>query len=454
MKRDSLAGADMMRCANRTIWNIYREVDWKAIVAVLAVELGVFGFAAYKGAGSLFLTGTLLMMSFSVVTCVITYYYGTDIYILCIMLILTDLGFAIQVIQTGEPVELGKCLLDLLASQVVFFVFLRFGRCFSKDIWIVIMMAGQYLISAVTFVLGSGEDASISLRGITPFEIVKVIYIFVASGLLCSDRDGFLHLKVIRLRNKEFSLTRRGILTLHTLGLSLFLLKCSELGTLLIIAVLYLLMCAVFEREGKKSLKGIAAFLGAFCLFWAVCALFLYPEIGTLEKFLPSTAVKLIRRFGVARYPERYYLEDGYQGTMGLMAIVLGGALGIETERYRLSNSTMPLPEAANDFAFANVLQTCGLMMGILIIVFHIALLKRGFDIAGKCRSTYLQGISVGITILLTAEALVHIGYNIAILPITGIPMYFCSQGFTAILTGIACIGVLLAVSTGRIDEP
>ena len=54
-------------------------------------------------------------------------------------------------------------------------------------------------------------------------------------------------------------------------------------------------------------------------------------------------------------------------------------------------------------------------------------------------------------TVLIFTEALIHIGYNLAILPITGIPLYFCSSGFTALATGMGLTGVLLAISTGKI---
>jgi len=54
---------------------------------------------------------------------------------------------------------------------------------------------------------------------------------------------------------------------------------------------------------------------------------------------------------------------------------------------------------------------------------------------------------------VITTEAVVHIGYNIAAFPITGIPLYFVSQGFTAILTGMIFVAILLVISIGQKEK-
>ena len=134
--------------------------------------------------------------------------------------------------------------------------------------------------------------------------------------------------------------------------------------------------------------------------------------------------------------------DAGYQGTLGLEALSLGGLFGISSERYRLK-----LPEASNDYAFANVVQTCGMLMGLLMLLSFIALLRRGIKIADQCEDSYFQGLAAEITFMISVETVVHIGYNIGFLPITGIPLFFVSQGFTAVITGMALISILLVVS-------
>lgn len=57
------------------------------------------------------------------------------------------------------------------------------------------MMFLQYGISIAVLFLGQlvgdrgDQGATISIAGTTPFEFVKIMYIFVAAGLLCKDSD-------------------------------------------------------------------------------------------------------------------------------------------------------------------------------------------------------------------------------------------------------------------------
>lgn len=56
--------------------------------------------------------------------------------------------------------------------------------------------------------------------------------------------------------------------------------------------------------------------------------------------------------------------------------------------------------------------------------------------------------MAVGIACLIAVESIIHIGYNMALLPITGIPLYFLSQGFSAIVTSMSLVAILLVIST------
>ncbi|GFI51711.1 putative lipid II flippase FtsW [Lachnospiraceae bacterium] len=91
--------------------------------------------------------------------------------------------------------------------------------------------------------------------------------------------------------------------------------------------------------------------------------------------------------------------------------------------------------------------------MGVAIIVSFFALLARGIAIASACKETYFQGLTMSIVLLLVIENMIHIGYNIAMFPITGIPLYFVSQGFTAVVTAMVLAAVLLVISTGVLER-
>jgi cell division protein FtsW len=55
--------------------------------------------------------------------------------------------------------------------------------------------------------------------------------------------------------------------------------------------------------------------------------------------------------------------------------------------------------------------------------------------------------VSLGIVILIVSQAFVNIGGMIGVLPLTGIPLPFVSQGGTALLITLIEVGIVMNVS-------
>ena len=445
----NMVSVDIDKYTDHTVKGTLRaladRMNLKLLLAMVGTEMAMYLLAAYKGVGTWYLPVAAAMLVFTLLSYVVTYGMKADRVLLIIMLVLMNFGFLVQQIEMGENQQIRQLLFKLLAaflaSAVTRIVYARVSEWLSWDSVILILMIAQVLICAGMFffgkVVGNGAgQGTISLAGMTPFELVKAAYLFSAAGLLCRETG-----RKIRCFSKKLVIDREHLLVIQTAILSLGMIICSELGTLLVIYLsgLLLLLCFGKHRKMIRILSGLT--VGAGGVFWAACTIIL-PHIAALETRFPGVLIKLIQRFGAALYPEHYMYTFGYQGTRALEAITMGGWLGVATERYRVA-----LPEASNDFIFANLVQTCGLLVAMILLVFLIAFLKRGMDIADRCSSQYKKGIVTAITILITIEAIIHIGYNLALLPITGIPMYFVSQGFTAIVTGMIFVSILLVIS-------
>lgn len=421
------------------------RMNIRLLLAMVGTELAMYLLAAYKGVGMWYLPVAAAMVVFTFLSYTVAYGMKADRVILIVMLVLMNFGFLVQQIEIGGNQQIRQVLVKLLAAflaaAATSLIYSRISELLSDDHVILLLMICQILICAgmIFFgrAVGSGAGSgTISLAGITPFELVKAAYLFSTAGLLCSRRD-----EKIRLFPSKKKVGREYLLVIHTAILSLCMVACSELGSLLVMYITGLLMLICFGKHRKmiRILAGLT--VGAGGVFWFVCALLL-PRADALTGRLPGVLMKLIQRFGAALHPERYMYTFGYQGTRALAAITMGEWLGTPTERYRVA-----LPEASNDFIFANLVQTCGLLVAMILLVFLIAFLKRGMDLADRCGSLYKKGIVTAITVLITTETIIHIGYNLALLPITGIPMYFVSQGFTAIVTGMVLVSVMLVIS-------
>lgn len=424
---------------------LFAYIDLKSIVVVLAVELGMMLVALYKGCGVSYIPVSLVMMLFTVVGCIGSTFAKADKKLFIIVIVLLNLGFLVQNIQdrgNGAVISALIKLVVVLGSAVIAFaLYSRLSKWISEDKVVIGMMFLQYGISIAVLFLGQlvgdrgDQGATISIAGTTPFEFVKIMYIFVAAGLLCKDSDT---IKIIK-----WEINRGIILFVHTAILSIVFVLCSELGTLMIVYITGLIMLHLFGSHNRwtAALKIVSA--AGFVIVWLVSAKILFPIMLQNEGALPGIVSKIVRRFGAVFHPELYMNDYGYQGTKGLMSIAIGGWFGIGTERHRID-----LPEANNDFIFANIIETCGISIGIILIIFILTFVKRSTYIAEKCENNYSKGVAVGIACLIAVESIIHIGYNMALLPITGIPLYFLSQGFSAIVTSMSLVAILLVIST------
>lgn len=415
------------------------RIDAKSMAAIAAIELCMLLFAASKGMAASFLPIALLLMGFSVVVCAAATYTGSDMTLPITVLILLDIGFLVQQIQDRESVNTEIYLIKMAVTFTIAFVGIYIYsrvRCrLSCKLILAGMIMLQYILSALMIIFGqvvgdrAEQGAVISLMGITAFEIVKILYLFTAAGLI-SEED-----------MKEGSKLPDGeiLLLLHTIILTVFLGICNELGTMLIISTIGIMTLWMFGNRRKMiNITAIVSAVG-FALIWIISDRVLLPAVSNGSVTLPAALIKIISRFGSALHPEMYISGCGYQSIRGLEALTIGGWFGIETERYR-----MPLPESVNDFIFDNVVQTMGALTGFIVILLFFAFLRKGMLISTQCEDPYFRRLSFIITTMIIIHAVVHIGYNIALFPVTGIPLYFISQGFTAMTTGMLLTGVLM----------
>lgn len=420
-----------------------QAIDAKLILCMLAIELGTFLMAVEKGIGEIYYPIVLIMMLFTIPGCLLVNLIGANKALFVMTLILLNLGFLVQQINQYESTQVygftKKIIISFGVAFITILLYSKFKMVLAKGSVLVGIMLLQIAIGVLMFVagemVGSSQGAIISWKGLTPFELVKVSYIFVAAGLLGEEeRRAFRFLG----RKVEGEI----ILMIHTFFILLILGACSELGTFMIIYMTGVVMLWIWGKKRKLINSLIFLSFIGFGILWLSSEKLLLPLLDNQVVTLPGAIAKIIRRFGTAIHPEKYMFGYGFQGTSGLQAISIGGWLGIPTERYRID-----LPEATNDFVFANIIQTCGLLTGFLVVIFFFVMLRMGINIATHCKETYLQRVALAITFLIGIEVVVHIGYNIALFPITGIPLYFISQGFTAILTGMILIGILLEIS-------
>ncbi|MCO7223993.1 putative lipid II flippase FtsW [Pleionea sp. CnH1-48] len=137
----------------------------------------------------------------------------------------------------------------------------------------------------------------------------------------------------------------------------------------------------------------------------------------------------------------------GYQLTKSLVAYGRGNWFG-----QGLGNSIQKLsylPEAHTDFVFAVFAEEFGFIGVIIVLILFAALLFRGMKIARealKAEQSYAAFLGYGISIWLTAQALVNIGVSSGALPTKGLTLPFVSYGGNSLIICCVAIAILLRV--------
>lgn len=135
-----------------------------------------------------------------------------------------------------------------------------------------------------------------------------------------------------------------------------------------------------------------------------------------------------------------------YNRQMATTAFSSGGVLGNGYLHGRLTNSGY-LPFAYTDFAFASFGEQFGFVWTILLLTLYFLLLKRIYEIGTETNNLLFRNIVFGILIMLFLNIYQHVGMNIGILPITGVPLPFLSYGGSSLLLVFLGIGIVSCIN-------
>jgi cell division protein FtsW len=154
----------------------------------------------------------------------------------------------------------------------------------------------------------------------------------------------------------------------------------------------------------------------------------------------------MFERIEIFMDPFKYENDAGFQTVRGLQSLALGGVTG-----RGLGESQAPgglwFPAAENDLIFAVIGQELGLIGGLAVIGLFLLLAWRGMRIAMHAPDTFGALLALGITAWLTFQAFINISVVVLLIPMTGMPLPFLSDGGTALVVALAAVGILLSIS-------
>ena len=139
-----------------------------------------------------------------------------------------------------------------------------------------------------------------------------------------------------------------------------------------------------------------------------------------------------------------------YQIIQSLMAFASGGFFGHGPGL----GSPGVVPVAHSDFIFASIAEETGLLGTIGLLAIYALLVNRGFRAAMYASNHYRRYLAAGITTYLIVQAILIIGGNLRLLPLTGVTLPFVSYGGSSLLTASISLLILTLTTSQSEEEP
>lgn len=160
---------------------------------------------------------------------------------------------------------------------------------------------------------------------------------------------------------------------------------------------------------------------------------------------LAFTRPYIMSRFKSFIDPAKYSLTSGYQIQQSLIAVgsgqILGRGFGQSIQKFKF------LPESMSDSIFAVLGEEMGFIGCVFVVILFLIFILRGFKIAIRSPDVFGGLLALGIVILIATQSFVNISSVLGIIPISGTPLAFFSQGGTSMFMMLVQIGIVLNIS-------
>jgi cell division protein FtsW len=135
----------------------------------------------------------------------------------------------------------------------------------------------------------------------------------------------------------------------------------------------------------------------------------------------------------------------GYQAQHGAYALASGGWFGVGLGQSRQKWNW--IPEAHNDFIFSILGEELGLAGTLLVLGLFAILAIAVFKTIARTTDTFSRIVACSVITWILGQAVINIAMVSGLLPVIGVPLPFISYGGSAMVSSLAGIGVILAVT-------
>lgn len=238
------------------------------------------------------------------------------------------------------------------------------------------------------------------------------------------------------------------IIFIPAILICLFIAK-DNISTAAILGAVVYIMALIGGANRTWMRRLLFGGLGALALLIVVIAVMPSAKDSDGNRLATGSAriERFIAQFGKPITKETYQEINGVdqQIVAAQKAIANSHFIGTGFGKSEMRHGT--LPEAFSDFVFSIIIEEGGILAATLVILAYLALFFAAGGIGRKTTSVYQTLLVLGIGLIITLQAILHMMINVQLFPITGQNLPFISRGGTSYIVTGMYFGILLSVS-------
>jgi len=215
---------------------------------------------------------------------------------------------------------------------------------------------------------------------------------------------------------------------LKSFGLLLFpailILVQPSLGVTILTLIGFFGVVIACKFDKKYILIGLVIVIGLLPIFWQFLAQYQKQRIMTFI------------------HPSNDPLGAGYNSLQSTIAVGSGKITGMGLGKGTQTQLAY-LPEKQTDFVFAAIGEELGMIGATLILIAGFVMLWRFTQIMENSVSPAARAYVSGFFLTFLAQLFIHVGMNLGMLPVTGVPFPLLSAGGSSLLATMIGLGIV-----------
>lgn len=353
-----------------------------------------------------------------------------DVFLVVVVLILTLISsYIISIVN--PTISMKRQLVGVCGGLIIIAIFSLIDY-HDICLYIPIIYIVATLMAAATRLSPLGDDKTtgsfrwldFKIISFQPSEICKIVLILTLATFFAKKRENLQHFKYFFLA------------LAITIVPTFFILIQSDLSSSVVMMVILVMMLAC-SGIGHRILGPVAAVV--------------VPTIGFLFWYIQQPNQRLLRGYQLERimgwlHPEDKELGVMYQQNNSVLSIASGKLYGKLLEGSDTARNYTSVDVTESDFIWTPISEEFGFIGCMAILLLLSVVVIKCFITAKNAKDYMGMMIAVGIGAMFYFQTFFNIGVATSLLPNTGLPLPFLSNGLTSLIGNMMAIGILINI--------